>query len=32
MKLFNWRMAWELERGILNPAMASAAKVHSTRP
>jgi alkylation response protein AidB-like acyl-CoA dehydrogenase len=30
MKLFNWRMAWELERGILNPAMASAAKVHST--
>jgi alkylation response protein AidB-like acyl-CoA dehydrogenase len=30
MKLFNWRMAWELERGELNPAMASAAKVYST--
>lgn len=30
LKIFNWRMAWELERGVLNPAMASAAKVHST--
>src|SRR5262249_56427944 len=30
MKIFNWRMAWALERGVLNPAMASAAKVHST--
>ena len=25
LKIFNWRMAWELERGVLNPAMASAA-------
>jgi alkylation response protein AidB-like acyl-CoA dehydrogenase len=30
MKLFNWRMAWELEQGAVNPAMASAAKVYST--
>jgi alkylation response protein AidB-like acyl-CoA dehydrogenase len=30
IKLFNWRMAWELERGQLQPAMASAAKVHSS--
>jgi 3-oxocholest-4-en-26-oyl-CoA dehydrogenase alpha subunit len=30
MKLFNWRMAWQLERGVLEPAMASAAKVHSS--
>jgi hypothetical protein len=30
MKVFNWRMAWELEQGVLNPAMASAAKVYST--
>jgi hypothetical protein len=30
MKLFNWRMAWELEQGQVNPAMASAAKVYST--
>jgi len=30
MKIFNWRMAWELERGVVNPAMASAAKVYST--
>src|SRR5258705_2408193 len=30
MKIFNWRMAWGLERGELSPAMASAAKVHST--
>jgi 3-oxocholest-4-en-26-oyl-CoA dehydrogenase alpha subunit len=30
MKIFNWRMAWELEQGTVNPAMASAAKVHST--
>jgi alkylation response protein AidB-like acyl-CoA dehydrogenase len=30
MKIFNWRMAWELEQGQLNPAMASAAKVYST--
>jgi alkylation response protein AidB-like acyl-CoA dehydrogenase len=30
LKIFNWRMAWGLERGELSPAMASAAKVHST--
>jgi alkylation response protein AidB-like acyl-CoA dehydrogenase len=30
IKLFNWRMAWQLERGVLEPAMASAAKVHSS--
>jgi 3-oxocholest-4-en-26-oyl-CoA dehydrogenase alpha subunit len=30
MKIFNWRMAWGLDRGELSPAMASAAKVHST--
>src|SRR5262249_36334843 len=30
LKIFNWRMAWSLERGELSPAMASAAKVHST--
>jgi 3-oxocholest-4-en-26-oyl-CoA dehydrogenase alpha subunit len=30
MKIFNWRMAWELEQGKLNPAMASAAKVHNS--
>ena len=30
MKVMNWRMAWELERGEVNPARASAAKVYST--
>jgi 3-oxocholest-4-en-26-oyl-CoA dehydrogenase alpha subunit len=30
MKVLNWRMAWEQEQGVLNPAMASAAKVYST--
>jgi alkylation response protein AidB-like acyl-CoA dehydrogenase len=30
MKLMNWRMAWELERGALNPAQASAVKVYGT--
>jgi alkylation response protein AidB-like acyl-CoA dehydrogenase len=30
MKVMNWQMAWELERGEVNPARASAAKVYST--
>jgi len=30
MKVLNWQMAWELERGEVNPARASAAKVYST--
>ncbi|MEZ4216624.1 MAG: acyl-CoA dehydrogenase family protein [Myxococcota bacterium] len=30
MKILNWRMAWQLERGHLNPADASAAKVFGT--
>jgi alkylation response protein AidB-like acyl-CoA dehydrogenase len=30
MKVMNWNMAWELERGEVNPARASAAKVYST--
>jgi hypothetical protein len=30
MKLLNWRMAWELERGQLDPARASAVKVYGT--
>lgn len=30
MRVLNWRMAWELERGEVNPAMASAAKIYST--
>jgi alkylation response protein AidB-like acyl-CoA dehydrogenase len=30
MKVMNWQMAWELERGDVNPARASAAKVYSS--
>jgi hypothetical protein len=30
MKVLNWQMAWELDRGEPNPARASAAKVYST--
>jgi hypothetical protein len=30
MKIMNWRMAWELERGALDPARASAVKVYGT--
>ena len=30
LKVMNWRLAWELEQGILDPAHASAAKVYST--
>ena len=30
MKVINWQMAWGLERGDVNPARASAAKVYST--
>jgi alkylation response protein AidB-like acyl-CoA dehydrogenase len=30
MRLLNWRMAWEMSRGELNPADASAAKVYGT--
>ena len=30
MKLLNWRMAWSLEQGRLNPADASAVKVYGT--
>lgn len=30
MKLMNWRMAWELGQGELQPAPASASKVYST--
>jgi alkylation response protein AidB-like acyl-CoA dehydrogenase len=30
MKIMNWRMAWELEQGQLDPARASAVKVYGT--
>jgi alkylation response protein AidB-like acyl-CoA dehydrogenase len=30
MKLLNWRMAWELEAGRLDPASASAVKIYGT--
>ena len=30
MKVMNWRMAWTLEKGSLDPAQASAVKVYST--
>lgn len=30
MKVLNWRMAWELEQGRLDPARASAVKVYGT--
>jgi alkylation response protein AidB-like acyl-CoA dehydrogenase len=30
LKVLNWRLAWELEQGILDPAHASAAKVYGT--
>ena len=30
MKLMNWRMAWQLEQGSLDPAQASAVKVYGT--
>ena len=30
LKLLNWRLAWELTKGILNPADASAVKVYGT--
>jgi alkylation response protein AidB-like acyl-CoA dehydrogenase len=30
MKVMNWRLAWELERGQLDPAHASAVKVYGT--
>jgi len=30
LKVFNWRMAWELEQGRLDPALASAVKVYGT--
>jgi len=30
MKVMNWRMAWELQEGRLNPADASAVKVYGT--
>ncbi|MCS5637162.1 MAG: acyl-CoA dehydrogenase family protein [Myxococcota bacterium] len=30
MKVMNWRMAWALEKDILDPAQASAVKVYST--
>jgi len=30
LKVMNWRLAWELEQGILEPAHASAAKVYSS--
>jgi len=30
MKVMNWQLAWELERGEVNPARASAAKVYSS--
>ena len=30
MKLMNWRMAWQLEQGQLDPAQASAVKVYGT--
>jgi hypothetical protein len=30
LKVMNWRLAWELERGLLEPSHASAAKVYSS--
>ena len=30
LKVMNWRLAWELERGVVDPAHASAAKVYGT--
>jgi alkylation response protein AidB-like acyl-CoA dehydrogenase len=30
LKVMNWRLAWELEQGILEPSHASAAKVYSS--
>jgi alkylation response protein AidB-like acyl-CoA dehydrogenase len=30
MRLMNWRMAWQLEQGAINPAQASAVKVYGT--
>jgi alkylation response protein AidB-like acyl-CoA dehydrogenase len=30
MKVMNWRLAWDTERGEVNPTRASAAKVYST--
>ncbi len=30
LKVLNWRMAWELEQGRLDPALASAVKVYGT--
>jgi alkylation response protein AidB-like acyl-CoA dehydrogenase len=30
MKVLNWRLAWDTERGEVNPTRASAAKVYST--
>jgi hypothetical protein len=30
LKVLNWRMGWQLERGSLEPALASAVKVHSS--
>jgi alkylation response protein AidB-like acyl-CoA dehydrogenase len=30
MRLMNWRMAWQLEQGPINPAQASAVKVYGT--
>jgi alkylation response protein AidB-like acyl-CoA dehydrogenase len=30
LKVMNWRLAWELERGIVDPSNASAAKVYGT--
>ena len=30
LKVLNWRMAWELEQGRLDPALASAVKIYGT--
>jgi alkylation response protein AidB-like acyl-CoA dehydrogenase len=30
LKVMNWRLAWELEQGVLEPAHASVAKVYSS--
>jgi len=30
LKVLNWRLAWELERGVVDPSNASAAKVYGT--
>jgi alkylation response protein AidB-like acyl-CoA dehydrogenase len=30
LKVLNWRLAWELEKGIVDPSHASAAKVYGT--